>query len=735
MRKLSKLEEGLLRVGNDIQALSRFIGAQGLAFQKLTKKYQKWTGSSKLSAQFQKSVLDHSAWVGSNHKPLAPLLSQYSNLLEVVRAPFDSGSSEINITPHPPEPNHQESIASPAAKELYEIYETGSDVDVDAAFFATPQGHQGGRIVYWVHSDNVIQAHVLLQAFARVRGSSRKGSMTSSAQRSPRDSITELRPTNSGTTEESSAGFAIFDNVENFARRRLKQPDDDTGKIPEHGPRATASLHHGQAEKTYVMALSLPTQRIKLKRKDLRRIFHGEEPSPVTPDSDVFATPSMSADRDENVQLLRRWFDQRPNVRSLVQVNYRRTRFVGLSNTRAKGLWANFDIKVRWGVLSTDNAGSLGLDEPLQHSFPHAILELRWEGQPIPQLVQALDRSHVAERIPGFSIEAHAVAHSIQNIPEPSWQSTVDKDIRTVPSAMQADLKGKQSSILEDREGLGSSSGTQSTGRPSSALFTGPDQSSFTSETDHPQVPDNKRLKGKRRERARRKISRYASQTESIPQRDTRYWNEFDNNEEEATNQPYTILINPDEKDVLGNMWLSLSSKMSKTFRWLPFRSKKREKSGEQRHLLDPEAYTVDSDEDSDSPLPIPRKLSQRTSTRQYSTISNSRQFPAKIRNDAATYRNRLLFRLTLAIFPISMLFFVMSAVLEGTGRRRYTAQDNAIAVVGVVMSVALAILGLFFTFARGNKADLTSRALAVLAMTIVCTSNGILILAMVRGL
>ncbi|KAI9873773.1 MAG: hypothetical protein M1830_010614, partial [Pleopsidium flavum] len=43
LEKYSKVEEAVLKAGEEIQSLSRFVGAQRLAFQKLLKKYNKWT--------------------------------------------------------------------------------------------------------------------------------------------------------------------------------------------------------------------------------------------------------------------------------------------------------------------------------------------------------------------------------------------------------------------------------------------------------------------------------------------------------------------------------------------------------------------------------------------------------------------------------------------------------------------------------------------------------------------
>ena len=737
LRKFSKLEETVLRLGNDIQCLSRFIGAQKLAFQKLMKKHQRWTGSSNLDNHFKKTVLNHSEWLGCPQDPLAPLLNQYSSLLDTIRAPCNTGLPQL-----PPEssgPLHQrDSTNGLSAEDLHDTYEAGSNVDVDAAFFSIPPGREGGRATYWVHSDNVIQAHVLVQSFARVRGSSRSGSIASRAQESPRDSMYRTSSTSGGAPEESSAGFAIFDDAEAFARQRHQEIRSDNN-CRDHGPRAAASIHYSQAEKFSVLALTSPSRRMRVKRKDLRKLSSQSPASPLDSNSNGSTPLEASSSSDEDIRVANEWFDKRPQVQPLVQVQYNRTRFVGTSNTKDKGVWIDFDSGVRWREFSVDRLADLGTNcnvETFQHSFPHTVLEVRWEGQATPQLVQALNQNHVAERIPGFSIEAHAVAILKQETPRPPWIGKLDEDIRVVPNITQTASRGKRSTNPGDSKATDSSVGTSSTGRPSSAIFTGADQSSFTSETDQSESPFKKKQgKGKHPERNWQKTLLSTTPQNASRRANTGYWNEFDDEEEQAANEPYTILVNPDENDIFSDIWSSLLSSISRTSRWLSFNTAKEEKPDEQRELFDPESIMFpDADEDSDSPITSPRNVSKRKSTRQYSTFPNSRSRQAKAANRNAAFQDKLYFRLSWGVFPLSLLFFIMSAVLEGTGRRRYTAQNDTVCIVGIVASVALAVLGLFFTFARKRGVDFISRASAVLAMIIMCTANAILVLVMVRG-
>ncbi|KAL9116312.1 MAG: hypothetical protein Q9187_007165, partial [Circinaria calcarea] len=91
LERYSKIEGEVLKAGEEIQSLSRFVGAQRLAFQKLLKKYKRWTGSSSLGARFQPDVLNRPE--GFAQKDFSPLLSHWTNVLAAVRAPFDAGFS------------------------------------------------------------------------------------------------------------------------------------------------------------------------------------------------------------------------------------------------------------------------------------------------------------------------------------------------------------------------------------------------------------------------------------------------------------------------------------------------------------------------------------------------------------------------------------------------------------------------------------------------------------------
>ncbi|KAJ9156183.1 Xenotropic and polytropic retrovirus receptor 1 [Pleurostoma richardsiae] len=83
-RKLVKYEREVIRCGDEIQALQRFVNAQVVAFRKILKKYKKWTGSTTLGARFKENVLSHPK--SFTKRDFDPLQQAYEELLAAVRA-------------------------------------------------------------------------------------------------------------------------------------------------------------------------------------------------------------------------------------------------------------------------------------------------------------------------------------------------------------------------------------------------------------------------------------------------------------------------------------------------------------------------------------------------------------------------------------------------------------------------------------------------------------------------
>ncbi|KAK2615675.1 hypothetical protein N8I77_002413 [Diaporthe amygdali] len=83
-RRFVRLERDVLKCGNDIQDLQRFVNAQSIAFRKILKKYRKWTGASTLGNRFRDDVLNQPK--SFTRRDFHPLQQAYTELLSTIQA-------------------------------------------------------------------------------------------------------------------------------------------------------------------------------------------------------------------------------------------------------------------------------------------------------------------------------------------------------------------------------------------------------------------------------------------------------------------------------------------------------------------------------------------------------------------------------------------------------------------------------------------------------------------------
>ena len=436
VEKYSRTEEEVLKAGEEIQSLARFVGAQRLAFQKLLKKYRKWTGSSSLGFRFQQEVLGHVH--GFSRKDFTPLLSQWTEVLTAVRAPFDAGLSwksqttnEIDRGPDPSTApsNNMVGVANDAksasnvckaktiAADLHSIYEDGSDVDVDNALATLPLGNSAGKAVYWIHSDNIVQIHVLLLQYLRLRRSKDINSSSKSSRRSSAHESTNGYVTATG----NQTGAIICDDLQSFAERRNSKTISDIESNPGSSvEEAAASVRYSSTgdaiitvgtggskkpDASNVAVRELATA--KLKRKALKDLFDLGKPftEPLSHSSGARARledqrPFCDSTSEQACDKVREWLRAHQGVQPLVRLQCKRARFAGLANNETCGIWATLDKDVSMRKSSREDldklASSLTFDDTTPaDSFPHAILEVRWEGKNGPDLIKALDASHL----------------------------------------------------------------------------------------------------------------------------------------------------------------------------------------------------------------------------------------------------------------------------------------------------------------------------------------------------
>ena len=413
------------RAGEDIQSLSRFVGAQRTAFQKLLKKYKKWTSSSELGVRFRAEVLDHPT--SFSKREFEPLLTQWTEVLAAVRAPFMDGSdwhSGLRNSMNRSQPDSSISkkpLKSPAKQaneefagdmnsvsELHSAWEGGSNIDIDTALAVLPLGSGATRAVYWVHPDNIVQVHVLLLQYTRLHKSNSIQSPVSpsSSRSSPRTSFSNSSGRPASRTDDE-VGVIVCDDLQRFSKIRSSETisiaEDSPGTVAE---KAAASIRFSPSGEAVVVVDTdagrpghsanwnekhLP-KKASFKRKHVRQLF------------EAISVDRFAKDNWNDPKRVFEWLTEHREVQPLVQLLSRRTRFVGLRNHKDGGVWATLDKDISMKICSSESlASDKGLNTISEggtiesETFPHAILEVRLEGDADSTLVEALHSSHLVD--------------------------------------------------------------------------------------------------------------------------------------------------------------------------------------------------------------------------------------------------------------------------------------------------------------------------------------------------
>lgn len=115
----------------------------------------------------------------------------------------------------------------------------------------------------------------------------------------------------------------------------------------------------------------------------------------------------------DNALAIRQWLTEHQSTKPIAGALFKRTRFTGLHNNSAGGIWATLDRDVcftesLYNDLQDDDWTVAARSESAK-KFPHAILEIRREGNQATSLIQTLDRSHLVRQIPTVYISLPAL--------------------------------------------------------------------------------------------------------------------------------------------------------------------------------------------------------------------------------------------------------------------------------------------------------------------------------------
>lgn len=402
------------------------MGAQRLAFQKLLKKYRKWTGSAELGKRFQREVLGRPS--SFSRRDFGPLLAQWSEVLAAVRAPFAAGAhwhagsaaqdsssgskGDRLITSYTSDDDKRiaSSTKDSSAALIHAACETGSSIDVDTALAILPLGLLAGKASYWIHPDNLVEIQVLLLQYTRVCMPTTSGN--SSQRSSPPRSMSGRIVGTGGGMSENDVGVIICDDLERFAKRRSSATISDTENIPGmSAEKAVTSIRYTSRGNAVVVVGNSPgfghpsakgiisgVRKARFKRRALRDLF-GTNTEPSLTRTRSGSSSLSEEDHLQDADSVRKWLGDHREVQPLVQIQFNRSRFVGLGNNGSGGVWATLDQNVCMRRCSSEtlnaNGDKLALIEGGAETFPHAVLEVRYEGERIPKLVAALDESHL----------------------------------------------------------------------------------------------------------------------------------------------------------------------------------------------------------------------------------------------------------------------------------------------------------------------------------------------------
>jgi hypothetical protein len=727
-RRFFTLVQDSQDIGDDIQALTRYINVQRLAFKKILKKHRRWTGSAGLQIRMNNQVFEQSD--SFLQVDLLPLMDRLSNvtgpLTDLSKAKRQGRPATDTLDPVKPSDK-------PPAAQMHEAAIKESNVDLSAAFKAVPLGPTAGRVCYWIHPDNIDEAVVLVLRHMRA---------CNALSQAPASS----RPWHHST---------LFDNIQRFVHEEsaatIGQTEEAEGSVASKVPLSILWAEDEPLAAVISSDLS-PHGHVRnrcmrvghLKRKDLAKSITGRE--------------SKTGEARRLAEYLALHRDLKP----LVEIQSRRTHFAGLNNSSEVGTWAILDRDIIMspadvGRLGGPNNGDAGGDDLSQsassgQSFPHAVLQIRWEFSRVPEAVRIFDSTHVAERVRGFSLETEALytIRTPQDMAQPLWHPILSQDIRKIPpTRSRASTRRTKSGRTSPTTPTQISSGPSSTEGASGSVFsTMRFESSATSVlvSDFPSADPSSPIVSK--PPAEAEVNDHfpkqkQKQVVVIKAEPTiqRYWNEFDDGEEFAEESGYAIYVNPDEpvtipgtetvSKAFSAMYDSFSKGKSKIFSWLPLQSKF-EESTERDPLFIGQPKPRYLEDSSDSETKVANAKSFRRA--RHSSRGRAATGSRALSNSSLRQRRRRkaheigIFRAYVTAFVIAYGLLVLSAVLQATGQQKSRVEVDAGVVVGVVSSLFCGIGAVGLMVTRKDRLSVLHKVAVFLAFCVVCAGSGYLL-------
>ncbi|KAJ4338215.1 hypothetical protein N0V95_008130 [Ascochyta clinopodiicola] len=548
VERYAKIDADVAKTAEEIRSLSRFVVVQRTGFAKILKKYKRWTKDRELPHTFKDEVSSSSDSLFQ--LDLGYLLDQYIDVLGALRSVFDGDNAATAQA--------KDVDAELPAARISKALEHEDQLDFDLALSTVPLGTNGHKATYWIHSDHVVEVQVLLLQHMRLHTKSSKAlSRRTSAGATPLRRQSSNISTDRHFGNEDHVGLQVLDYAEAFAVRQnastIGSSEENKGNV---GIKAAANVRFSAAAEAAIVVCTATDSRThsvgnikiaKLKRKFTEAFLDTSKPLPDKQNVRFVDRSGSFTDGEEETQTIRQWLTEHKEIKPIAGVGAKRTRFAGLHNNPSGGIWATLDRDVFMkGSLIKDLANDdwALTASPDSAKFPHAILEVRREGNLPASLIQTLDRSHLVERVRGFSIEAHAVWTCCKpsSMSAPHWISILDKDIRKLPEPVKRrSRKNREStsgSNTQSSPPMTSTSNTSFDGQLSpSTVRNG--ESSATSAQEFPEPPSLQAF----RKKHRKSISEHSPAVIREEPESQRYWNEYDHPEDE--DEGYYIYVDP----------------------------------------------------------------------------------------------------------------------------------------------------------------------------------------------
>lgn len=687
-RRYQRLGQEVEGIGEDIQALTRFAATQKTAFRKILKKYKKRTASISLQTRVENDIFS----TGQLNVDTTKLMYVLSRLTTVI-------SNELEGPMLRREPRQaQRSTLTNTQFSVAQITKAArtSHLHLDAALASVPFGEAAGTAVYWIHPDNLDEARVLLLKYTRDLHN------PPDEQTSESSDSGILAPSSAPATISHGHNVVVWDNLQRHVQ------DSSTTRPTKVS--MSAWWDHTDEAVVCMSDMKSPGPQYsltKVKKKDLcLALDRGQAPD-----------EGKSSSKAASVRTVKDYLSEHRDLKPLVWIRSHRSRYCGITNSSEVGVWAVLDTGVGFSAVHSSKIGVSEDDGGSKYEFPHAVLQMRWEFMAKPEVCRALDASHLAKRVPEFTLEEAAIHSQYPDIINPAWTKVLEQDIRKVPLAR---LRGqKRSQELSTSYHSGPSS-TASNG-PADSIFstlgkhsnTGSETSLVASPHDlTSSVTTKSDFLGKRKKQARI--------VAEDPTRDRpRYYSEYDDpNSELYQEDVYTIYVNPDQgfpgSDVFKKVarWFHRSSTIS---------TSGDDSNSEHDPLLKNKnragsiGEIASSDESDSDPTIIAHSVPRYKGLQ--GRVRPAQRYRQRLSRRQRTFE-RTLIQFYSGLFALSYIFLGMSGIILLSGRKKHLLEVDVGAVVGVVAAFVCTILSVVLVFMRKSKLSRLEKTLVVIGVS-----------------